>query len=280
VSRFRYRCPMRWGDLDAQGHVNNAVYLDYLQEARVEFLLDGPPIMHDLLATGVLVVAHQVEYLRPLAFDTTPVEIELWVQAVGGSRFEIGYDVNHQGRLVGRARTGAVPFDLVTGRLRRLLPDEREQLAVWRDAAEPLRSLTAAPAGRDAHRFALRVRWSDLDSYGHVNNVKFFDYIQEARLALMAEALGFAGPDLGTGEIWVVARQDVEYLRPLDFRREAYEVATTVAALGNRSFTLGVELRDPLLDTRNAYATARTIVVGPATLTDDQRGALSRWSAR
>ena len=32
---------MRWGDMDAQGHVNNAAYLDYLQEARVAFLLSG-----------------------------------------------------------------------------------------------------------------------------------------------------------------------------------------------------------------------------------------------
>ena len=36
---------MRWGDMDAQGHVNNAAYLDYLQEARVHFLLTGPPAM-------------------------------------------------------------------------------------------------------------------------------------------------------------------------------------------------------------------------------------------
>ena len=48
MSRHVYRCPLRWGDMDAQGHVNNAAYLDYLQEARVDFLLSGPPVMHDL----------------------------------------------------------------------------------------------------------------------------------------------------------------------------------------------------------------------------------------
>ena len=56
---------MRWGDMDAQGHINNAAYLDYLQEARVCYLLGGPPALQNLLATGVLVVSHQVEYLQP-----------------------------------------------------------------------------------------------------------------------------------------------------------------------------------------------------------------------
>ena len=52
-------CPVRWGDLDAQGHVNNGFYVDYLQEARVHFLLTGPPEARDLLDSGVLVVSHR-----------------------------------------------------------------------------------------------------------------------------------------------------------------------------------------------------------------------------
>ena len=34
--RHTYECPMRWADLDVLGHVNNVVYVDYLQEARVD----------------------------------------------------------------------------------------------------------------------------------------------------------------------------------------------------------------------------------------------------
>ena len=75
---FTYSCPVRWGDLDAQGHVNNGFYVDYLQEARVHFLLTGPPEARDLLDSGVLVVSHAVEYLRPVgAVDA--VTIRLWV---------------------------------------------------------------------------------------------------------------------------------------------------------------------------------------------------------
>ena len=84
---------MRWGDMDAQGHVNNAAYVDYLQEARVGFLLSGPAALHQLLDSGTLVVSHQLEYLRPIIFSERPLIIDLWVDAIGGSRFTIGYQV-------------------------------------------------------------------------------------------------------------------------------------------------------------------------------------------
>lgn len=270
-ARHLYDCRMRWGDMDAQEHINNASYLDYLQEARVDFLLSGPPVLQDLLATGVLVVSHQVEYLRPVEHAETPLQIELWVDSVGGSRFTIGYDVFDSGQLAARARTGAVPFDLANNRLRRLSSEERSLLGTALEPAEPLRVVAPARVTEAAHRFPLFVRWSDLDSYGHVNNVKFFDYVQEARITVMNEALDW-GPD----DVWVIVRQDLEYRRPMDFRTTPYEVATVVSELGNRSFRLEVEIRDPAVEA--VYATVRTIVVGQEPLTEEARSALARWS--
>ena len=84
------------------------------------------------------------------------------------------------------------------------------------------------------------MRWSDLDSYGHVNNVKYFDYLQEARIAVITETVGWSAE-----ETWVIVRQDLEYRRPMDFRTEPYEVGTVVYEIGNRSFKLAAELRDP-----------------------------------
>ncbi|MGH3317205.1 MAG: acyl-CoA thioesterase, partial [Nocardioidaceae bacterium] len=45
-----------------------------------------------------------------------------------------------------------------------------------------------------AHRYSCRVRWSDVDSYGHVNNVKYFEYFQEARIAFLSH-LTHSGAD-------------------------------------------------------------------------------------
>ena len=197
MSPYTHRCPMRWGDMDAQGHVNNAAYLDYLQEARVAFLLSGPPALHQLLDSGTLVVSHQLEYLRPIIFSERPLIIDLWVDAIGGSRFSIGYELYDGDNLAARARTGVVPFDLARNALRRLTAEERELLGRALAPAEPLRPLPKVGVLGNDHRYPLSVRWSDLDSYGHVNNV------------------------------------DLEYLKPIDFSSEPYEVGT----LSRRSAT-------------------------------------------
>jgi acyl-CoA thioester hydrolase len=262
---------MRWGDMDAQGHINNAAYLDYLQEARVYFLLGGPPALQNLLATGVLVVSHQVEYLHPIAFRERPLQVDLWVDSVGGSRFVIGYEVRDGPELAARARTGAVPFDLATNTLRRLHSSERALLEAAVAPSRPLRPLPPVRWRHHDHRFPLAVRWSDLDSYGHVNNVKYFDYLQEARIAVIAEAVGWTAE-----ETWVIVRQDLEYRRPMDFRTEPYEVGTVVYEIGNRSFKLAAELRDP--GKGAIFASARTVVVGPRPLSAEMTAALSRWA--
>ena len=136
--------------------------------------------------------------------------------------------------------------------------------------AEPLRPLPKAIPLADVHHYRLNVRWSDLDSYGHVNNVKYYDYIQEARINFMTSTIGWE-----PGAVWVVVRQDLDYLKPLDFRTDPYEVGTAVAAVGNRSFTLAAEIRDPAEGI--LYARARTVVVGESPLSPDQRAVLDRW---
>ena len=271
MSPYTHRCPMRWGDMDAQGHLNNAAYLDYLQEARVAFLLSGSPVLHHLLDSGVLVVSHQVEYLKPVAFSDRPLTTNLWVDAIGGSRFSIGYEVYDGADLAARARTGVVPFELASGSLRRLTGDERELLGRALAPAEPLRPLPRVPVPSKHHRYPLTVRWSDVDSYGHVNNVKYYDYLQEARISLVTDTVGWE-PEA----VWMVVRQDLEYLKPIDFRIDPYEVRTAVSAIGNRSFTLSADISDPTSST--VYATARTVVVGVSPLTADQRSALDTWS--
>jgi acyl-CoA thioester hydrolase len=262
---------MRWGDMDAQGHINNAAYLDYLQEARVDFLLSGPTPLQSLLSTGVLVTSHQVEYLRPIEYADAPLTIDLWVDSMGGSRFAIGYEVYNGHELAARARTGAVPFDLASNSLRRLSADERRLFTHWLDPAEALPALPPVGLGRAGHRSPLSVRWSDLDSYGHVNNVKYFDYVQESRIKVMAETV-----DWGAEDVWMVVRQDLHYRRPIDFRVEPYEVCTAVSDVGNRSFKLAAEIRDPASGT--VFATARTILVGSSPMSERVKEALARWS--
>lgn len=276
---YRYLCPMRWGDMDAQAHVNNAAFVDYLQEARVDFLLNGPPVMHRLLDTGVLVVQHQVEYLSPVRFHDRGLAIDLWVDSVGASRFVIGYELRDGDRVAVRARTTGAPYDLAGGGLRRLTGEERSVfLQSVETGHEPLRPLPRQSWTGGGHDYPLRVRWSDLDSYAHANNVKYYDYIQEARVALLTQTLRWSSRSSpAADDLWVVVRQDMDYRRPLDFRVAPYRVNTVVTDVGNRSIRLAAQIDDP--ESGTVFAQARTILVGPQPLDDTQRSVLARLRA-
>jgi acyl-CoA thioester hydrolase len=96
--------------------------------------------------------------------------------------------------------------------------------------------------GAGAHTYSCRVRWSDVDSYGHVNNVKYFEYYQEARIAFLSGLADDRTRD--AGQAVVVARIDVDYLRPILFRTEPFEIRTWVSRVGTSSYDLDAEIRD------------------------------------
>ncbi|QNN53416.1 acyl-CoA thioesterase [Nocardioides mesophilus] len=94
-----------------------------------------------------------------------------------------------------------------------------------------------------SHAYLCHVRFSDVDVYGHVNNVKYFEYYQEARLAFLTDLGGDDGSVVSTGGL-VVARLDVDYKRPILFRPEPYVVRTWVEGIGRSSFVLIAEIHD------------------------------------
>lgn len=236
---------LRWVDVDAQGHVNNALIADYLQEARVDWLQSGANA--HLLGEATMVVSHQVEYVGPVFFATDPLTVELSVGAVGASRFMLGYQVFQDQRVVARARSTMCLYDYRSSRVRRMTSAEREWFASQSVELAPLPALGGWQIGAAASEHAFTVRWSDQDAYGHVNNVRVFDYFAEARVRLTPvpgpDRMAQAAADQLT---WLVARQDVDYLGQIVQRREEYRVRTAVAALGRTSVTLVAEVQDPL----------------------------------
>ena len=91
------------------------------------------------------------------------------------------------------------------------------------------------------HVYSCHVRFSDVDVYGHVNNVKYFEYYQEARIAFLTSL----EPD-ATADAWgvVVARVAVDYRRPILFRTEPYAIESRVVRVGSSSFTIAAEIKD------------------------------------
>ncbi|WP_278256592.1 acyl-CoA thioesterase [Nocardioides convexus] len=68
------------------------------------------------------------------------------------------------------------------------------------------------------HRYDCPLRWADLDLLGHVNNVRYVDYLREARGALLRACLEAAGVERHEGDGYVVVRHEVSFVAPLLFR--------------------------------------------------------------
>jgi len=240
---------MRWADLDMLGHVNNVVYVDYLQEARVDLMRAMLPLRPDDLAEGVVVVRHEVTYLSPLTFRFRPVKIECWVIEVRAASFTMAYEIFHDDvdedggrRVYLRATTVLTPYVFTEERPRRLNPDEKAVLAPYVEPAIAPLTPRVAPLDRThAHLFPLHVRFSDADLYRHVNNVKYFEYFQEARIRQMADLT--RDTDLMAPHV-VVAQTDVDYREPILLREQPYELWSTIVRVGTRSMTLEAEIAD------------------------------------
>ncbi len=284
--RHVYRCPLRWADLDQLGHVNNVTYVDYLQEARVDlFRTHAPDSRADDLAEGVVVVRHEVTYVSSLTFSSEFVSVECWVTEIRAASFTMAYEVYDEDEsgertVYLRARTVLTPYVFAIERPRRLHEDERSVLGRLLEPEEPDGQAPVRPGPAvdvvdvpgGAH--PIHVRFSDVDVYGHVNNVKYFEYFQEARIRLMVSQ----GGELGDGFHLVVAQTDVDYKRPILFRADPYDCRTWVAQVGRTSAIF----ESVVLDGDQVLARARVVGVRidsatgrPAPVPEAYRAALS-----
>ena len=102
------------------------------------------------------------------------------------------------------------------------------------------------------------VRWSDIDSYDHVNNVRYFDYVHEAQTEVLVGVFQEARVP-GTVNT-VVVRSEMDHVAQMNLRPEAYDVWSRVSAVGRTSVTLDSEIRDPL-DGDRVMARSRIVEV-------------------
>ncbi len=115
--------------MDAYGHVNNVVFLRYLEEARIDFLFRPEKDFKQ----GSVVARHEIDYKRQLVHRHAPVDIELWVTQIRAASFTIAYEVKDPDQVYVTASTVIVPFDFEQQRPRRITAEERDFLETYRD---------------------------------------------------------------------------------------------------------------------------------------------------
>jgi acyl-CoA thioester hydrolase len=150
VSRLHIPIPLRWGDLDAYGHINNVETLRLVEEARVRAFWRAPgEDGGDGLPTAVLelnaeseiwslVARTEIEYLLPIPYTSAPLDVEVWLGKFGGASVEVCFELYTPAGVAPRllyaqAATTIVTVDAASGRPTRFPAHLGEVWAPYRE---------------------------------------------------------------------------------------------------------------------------------------------------
>jgi acyl-CoA thioester hydrolase len=132
MTDFEYETELqvRFRDLDAMGHVNNAVYATYLEQARVDYYADVLGVGLDDIDT--VLVNLEIDYRHEVVLDDETVTIAMGVRSIGESSVVVEYEIRAGDRVAATAETTQVYVD----------PDEggsRPLPEAWVEQMESLR---------------------------------------------------------------------------------------------------------------------------------------------
>jgi acyl-CoA thioester hydrolase len=114
----------------------------------------------------------------------------------------------------------------------------------------------------------VRMRWSDMDAYRHINNTAYLAYLEDARVAMFFHR--HEGFSSGT----VIARHEINYLRPVVYHPEPLRLELWIDTIRAASFVVHYEVVD--LGTVVARASTTCVTMNfdsnaPRRLTDEER---------
>lgn len=212
--------PIRFYECDAYGHVNNSNYVRYMQEAAfaASAAVGYSDDRYHQLGLLWLIRDTRVEYLRPLKYGDT-AEVTTWVDDFRRVRSRRLYEIRRQGQdqPLARGETDWVLLDRES--LRPVsVPDEMKQAFFPEGLPEqapqrtPFPKPPAPPSG--AVTLARQVAWEDVDPAQHVNNAKYFTYMEESGIQAAAQ-FGFSMNRFLEEGFGTVARETrIEYKQP------------------------------------------------------------------
>jgi acyl-CoA thioester hydrolase len=130
-STFTKRCEIRWRDMDAFRHVNNSVYLTYLEETRDAWFLEV--LANGLLLNDFVLARCAIDFRSPLTQDDGAVDVEVRCTRVGTSSVTMAERVSAvlDGRLAAEAESVVVHTDPATGKSRPLTDEIRDAFSRW-----------------------------------------------------------------------------------------------------------------------------------------------------
>ena len=123
---------VRWDDIDAFGHVNNAKYLVFAQEARFHWSFVQFEGQENRPSIVEMVVARaEVDFIQPIYEGGRFVDVHLWVDRIGTSSFDMVYEISDSGVVFARIKSVQVAVSMETKKSRPLTDVEREFLTQY-----------------------------------------------------------------------------------------------------------------------------------------------------
>lgn len=148
-----------------------------------------------------------------------------------------------------------------------------------------------ATAGGLRLRLPVELRWADTDQYGHINNVAFVRYAEEARIRAfgLPDQPQSADPrreppvlaQLGTDTFTITGGQRIEYVRELPYRGQSVLTEVWLSRIGSRSLDMDCRIVDED-DVEYAIVTVGLVIMDvasrrPRPLTEDETSRLRRY---
>jgi acyl-CoA thioester hydrolase len=217
---------VRMYECDAFGHVNNANYLRYMQEAAIEASSDAgySPRRYNELGQHWLIRESEIDYFTPLFYGDELI-VKTWVLDFRRVRSRRLYEFRRNGgdELIARGATDWIYLDQQTLRPVEIPAPMRAAFFPEGEPApapprQPFPPAPPPPAG--VHIMRRRAEWRDIDPAGHVNNAVYLAYIEEAGIDV-ARAGGWHMPRMMEHGFGIVARsQRIEYHQPAQMGQE------------------------------------------------------------
>jgi len=123
---------VRWDDLDAMGHVNNAKYLTFAQEARFLWATEEfSGAMQETSLIGMVVARAEIDFISPIYEGGKFVDVEITIGKVGNSSFDMLFTISDEGTVLAKVKTVQVAVNVETMKSRPLTDKEREFLSKY-----------------------------------------------------------------------------------------------------------------------------------------------------
>lgn len=118
---------VRFRDCDSLGHVNNAVYLSFLEQARIHYFEPFLGKDFSYATDGFLLARNEIDYKLPILLNDE-VQVELWVSRIGNRSFDLRYKIFNREKVFSEAKSILVAFNTQKNKAIEIHPKVRKAL--------------------------------------------------------------------------------------------------------------------------------------------------------